>query len=279
MQNPAAFPESAPPPAVKKRILIADSAERDRMAIAEALRPHKSLIDIIEEETTEGVLKTLRQSKIDMAFIDLKLKDGSGVAAVGQGRREGHEPFLVLTSGAVLPNWAMVATDLFAYEFLKKPCAADDIDNAFRAFERMSKPTTMMLADSSDQARRIMRKIIDGSQFDCDIDETDNGRHALKMARTKAYDIALVDSGLAGMSGLETACQLQSQFPDTAVVLMLAAANKALASSLKHFSLQYTLAKPFFARDMDVLLHQVHGLRRPYLMNAIIKTDKPALSA
>ena len=279
MQNPAALPETALAPAVKIRILIADSAERDRMAVAEALRTHKAKIDIIEEDTTEGVIKTLRQSKIDMAFIDLKLKDGSGVTAVGQARREGHQPFLVLTSGAVLPNWAMVATDLFAYEFLKKPCAGDDIANAFCALGRMRRPTTVMLVDSSEQTRRIMHKIIDGSQFACDIDETDNGHHALKMARTKTYDIALVDSGLAGMSGLETACQLQSQFPGTAVVLMLAAANKALASSLKHFSLQHTLAKPFFARDMDVLLHQVHGLRRPYLMNAIIKTDKPALSA
>jgi DNA-binding NtrC family response regulator len=279
MQNPAAPHDTAQPPVAKKRVLIADTADRDRMAIAEALRPNKGMIDILEEDTAAGVLRVLRQGKVDMAFVDLKLKDGSGVAAIGEARREGHEPFLVLTSGAVLPNWAMVATDVFAYEFLKKPCAAEDIVNSFSSYVRMKKPTTVMLADSSEQARNVMRKIIDKSQFRCDIDETDNGRHAMKMARTKAYDIALVDSGLTGMSGLETACQLQSQFPDTSVVLLLAAANKTLASSLKHFSLQYTLNKPFFARDMDYLLHQVHGLRRPYLMNAIIKTDKTALSA
>jgi DNA-binding NarL/FixJ family response regulator len=279
MLDPAIPAEHVAQPVVKKRVLIADSSDRDRMAIAEALRPHKARVEIIETETMDGALKALRQNKIDIAYVDLKLRDGSGVAAIGQARREGHEPFLVLTSGAVLPNWAMVATDVFAYEFLKKPCAADDIVNALLAFECMNRPTMVMLADPNEIARNIMRKIINASQFKCDIDETDNGHHAVKMARIRAYDLALIDSGLTGMSGLETACQLQSQFPDTAVALLLAASNKALASSLKHFSLQHTLSKPFFARDVDLLLHQVHGLRRPYLMNATIKTDKQAMSA
>lgn len=279
MQDSAPPAELATAPIPRKKVLIADPSDRDRMAIAEALRPHKDILEIVETGTAADTLRALRQGNIDIACVDLKLKEGSGVEAIGQARREGHEPFLILTSGAVLPNWAMVATDLFAYEFLKKPCAADDITNAVQAHLRMNRPTSVMLADSSEHARRIMRKIIDSSQFRCDIDETDNGPHALKMARIRAYDLVLVDAGIGGMSGLETACQLQSQFPQTSVALLLAASNTVLASSLKHFSLQYTLSKPFFARDVDFLLHQVHGLRRPYLMNAIIKTDKQPLSA
>ncbi len=278
MQDMAEAAQQDIAPAKRLNVLIADAVDRDRMAMAEVLRPQKAMLNIAETENAAETLDALRKGSIDLAFVDLKLSDTSGVAVIGQARREGHQPFLVLTAGAVLPNWAMVATDLFAYEFLKKPCAPEDVLNALKAYNRMKRPTSVLLVDAVEPARRIMRKIIGASQFRSEIDETDNGRHALKMARTKHYDIALVDVGLAGMSGLETACQMQSSFPQTAVVLMMAASNTALAASLKHFSLQYTLAKPFFARDIDVLLHQVHQLRRPYLMNAILKGEKQALT-
>ncbi|MGL4727287.1 MAG: response regulator [Bosea sp. (in: a-proteobacteria)] len=262
----------------KLRVLIADPVDRDRMSLAEALRPHKDLMDVIETQGAGETLKVLRQSRIDIAYVDLQLQGAAGTEVLGEARRENIKPFLVLTAAAVLPNWAMLATDLFAYEFLKKPCAPEDVVNAIHAFRSMRRPTSILLAESNEVARGLMRKIITASRFRCDIDETDNGRHALKMARTRNYDIALIDSGLSGMSGLETACQLQSQFEGTATVLLLPASNTVLAASLKHFNLQYTLSKPFFARDVDLLLHQVHGLRRPYLMNAIMKADKPRMT-
>jgi CheY-like chemotaxis protein len=262
----------------KLRVLIADPVDRDRMALAEALRPHKELMEVIETQGAAETLKTLRQSRIDIAYVDVQLQGAAGTAVLAEARRDNIKPFLVLTAAAVLPNWAVLATDLFAYEFLKKPCAPEDIVNAIHAFRSMRRPTSILLAESNEVARGLMRKIIGASRFRCDIDETDNGRHALKMARARNYDIALIDSGLSGMSGLETACQLQAQFPDIAAVLLIPASNTVLAASLKHFNLQYTLTKPFFARDVDLLLHQVHGLRRPYLMNAIMKSEKPRMT-
>ncbi len=270
------------PPAAgpaKLRVLIADAIDRDRMAIAEALRPHKDLMEVHEAKSAADTLKLLRQARIDIAFVDLQLDGAAGTDVLGHARREEIKPFLVLTAGTVLPNWSMLATDLFAYEFLKKPCAPEDVVNALHAFRSMRRPTSVLLAESNEVARGLMRKIIGASRFRTEIDETDNGRHAMKMARTRNYDVALIDSGLAGMSGLETACQLQAQFPETATVLLLPASNTVLAASLKHFNLQYTLAKPFFARDVDLLLHQVHGLRRPYLMNALLKDLQQKRSA
>jgi CheY-like chemotaxis protein len=271
-------PPSGPSPG-KLRVLIADPMDRDRMALVESLRPHKDLIDITETRGAGETLKVLMQNRTDIAYVDLQLDGAAGTDVLGQARRHDIRPFLVLTASTVLPNWAMLATDLFAYEFLKKPCAPEDVVNALHAFRSMRRPTSILLAEGNEVARGLMRKIIGASRFRCEIDETDHGRHALKMARTRRYDIAMIDSGLAGMSGLETACQLQTQFPDMAVILLLPASNTVLAASLKHFNLQYTLSKPFFARDVDLLLHQVHGLRRPYLMNAIMKSEKPRMTA
>jgi DNA-binding NtrC family response regulator len=276
MQQPPGKPiENAAPvakPAV--RVLLADPSRVIREVTADALKDSPADIQFLEAETGEQVLAALRTNKIDLAFVDVQMSGISGIDAVGTARNEGFRPFLLLTSGVVLPNWAMVSTDLFAYEFLKKPFASEDIVNALKSHLRMRVPTRILIAESLANTRAVVRKIVSANRFSTDIDETDNGGHALKMARLKTYDIAMIDIGLAGVSGLETACQMQSRHPNMTVVMTMAGADPALAASLRHLGLENVLRKPFFTRDIEVLLHQINGLRRPYLLNAVAEMDR-----
>ncbi len=260
------------------RVLLADPDKDVRAMLAEGLRSSGHAFTIAEAGTGAEALTILRSGKVEMVFIDVQMSNMSGIDAVREARREGQKPFLILTAGMVLPNWAVVSTELFAYEFLKKPIANEDIANALRAHLRMRRPTRFLIADSSPHARSVVRKIITASRFATDIDETDNGAHALKMARLKTYDVALVDIALGGMSALEAACQLQARTPDLHVSMMTSGSDPNLANSLRHFGLTSFLNKPFFTRDIEVLLHQVYGLRRPYLLNAVAAMDKKMAS-
>ena len=124
-QTPGKPTESAAPvakPAVS--VLLADPSRVIREVTADALKGSPADLQYVEAETGEQVLAALRTNKIDLAFVDVQMSGVSGIDAVGQARNEGFKPFLLLTSGVVLPNWAMVSTDLFAYEFLKKPFAS-----------------------------------------------------------------------------------------------------------------------------------------------------------
>ena len=47
------------------------------------------------------------------------------------------------------------------------------------------------------------------SGFAIELDETDDGRHALKQLKLGAYDFAFIDVKLGGIDGLELACQIQ----------------------------------------------------------------------
>lgn len=284
MQNAASPQEAAPQraetlAAAPLRVLIADTRESSRASIKALLSELATPLDFFSADDAETTLISLRRCAIDIAFIDVGLSNGAGIAIADKARREGHTPFLILTSSAIVPDWATAATQAHAYEFLKAPFEAQDIQNAVPALQRMRNPTRILLAEPSAQSRRVIRKLAEASLFAIEIEETDNGREALKMARMQSYDLALVDSVLAGMSGLETACQLQSRCPDLAVALLVPKADTQLSAGLKHFGLKYALPKPFQTRDMDVMLHSVFHLRRPYLMNAAIQAEKRALAS
>jgi hypothetical protein len=67
--------------------------------------------------------------------------------------------------------------------------------------------------------------------------------------------------------------------PETTVVSILPSNDGGLGQSLKHLGITHFLRKPFFTRDIDQLLHSVHNLRRPYLMNAVMKAAQTALAS
>lgn len=259
-------------------MLIADASAEIRNAIAAAAAVALPGAQLFEARSGPEALGILRSGTIDIAVVDIAMPLLSGPDLLNEARREGHRPFLLLTSSNVLPNWAMLATELQAYEFLKKPFMPEDLENLFGNFARMRLPTRVLIADAGDQTRQMVRKVIKASRFATEIDETDNGGHALKLTRIQRFDLVLIDSNLNGISGLETACQMQSLHPEMMVVCTMPSNDGGLSQSLKHLGLAHFLKKPFFTRDVDALLHGAHNLRRPYLMNAVIKAAATALA-
>jgi CheY-like chemotaxis protein len=146
-------------------------------------------------------------------------------------------------------------------------------------YGRMLTPSRILIADAGTQSRSVVKKVIQASRFATDIQETDNGGHALKLARIRPFDTVFIDANLNGINGLETACQMKTLHPDMMVVSILPSQDGGLGQSLKHLGLTHFLRKPFFTRDIDALFHQVHNLRRPYLMNAVMKAAATALAS
>jgi CheY-like chemotaxis protein len=260
------------------KVLLAEASDDLRQVMKQAASTALPGARIIETKSGAEALALARTDKCDVVIIDVAMPLMSGAEVMGKLRAEGHRPFLVLTSAVVMPNWAMLSTELHAYEFMKKPFMAQDLQSLLDNYAAMQTPTRLLIADANDQTRAMVRKVISASRFAFDMQETENGGHALKLARMQPFDLALIDAHLAGMSGLETACQLQSLNPEMTVVSILPSNDGGLAQSLKHLGLQHSLRKPFYTRDIDMLMHGVRKLRRPYLMNAVLKATQTALA-
>jgi CheY-like chemotaxis protein len=263
---------------LKPTVLLAEATADLRAVMAQSVRKVLPSAKIVEAMNGTETVAILRGEPCHLAIVDIALPVVSGVEAMTSARAAGQKPFLLLTSATVLPNWAKISTDVGAYEFLKKPFMPEDLESLLMNFAAMQQPVRTLVADASDQTRAMVRKVLSSTRFRMDVQETDNGGHALKLARMQPFDFALIDANLRGMSGLEAACQMQLTSPDTTVVCILPSNDGGLSNSLKHLGLQHSLRKPFFTRDIDMLLHTVRKLRRPYLLNAVHKAAMTALA-
>ncbi|MCX7323487.1 MAG: response regulator [Hyphomicrobiales bacterium] len=259
-------------------ILLADPSAEMRARLIESVKLVFPAARCLEAATGPEALGILRSGSVQAMIMDVAMPILSGPDVITEAHKEGVRPFLILTSSVVLPNWSMMSVALQAYEYLKKPFLGEDIENLLQNYLRMQTPTRLLLADAGDQSRNVVRKVINSSRFKVIIDETDNGGHALKLSRMQSFDAMFIDANLAGISGLETACQIQNLHPELMVVSIVPSMDNRLAQSLKHMGLAHVLSKPFFTRDVDTMLHTAHKLRRPYLMNAVIKAAQTALA-
>lgn len=256
------------------KVLIADSAQKTAEHIVTALEPWKG--GVVWESTSSGeaTFDALIKNAPDVAFVDVTNLTGcSGPEVVARARKLGNKSLIVLMSQLVMPQWAAISTELGAYEFLRKPFNDLDLNSIINAHFKMKSETRVLLVEPAPTARQILRRMMDASQFNMNVEETDNGSHALKLVKLSQYDVAFVDLHLPGLGGLEVACQLQSQCPDLAVVLMSGQKSGSLATTAERFGIGFHLNKPFFKLDLDLMMHSALKLRRTYLHNALLRNQ------
>jgi len=251
------------------RVLVADPAAGTRLSLSVTLKGFDPAIEIVETQDGNTTAAALVANRPDLAFVNVHMDGMSGAEAVAVARHQGARQLTILMGDGVMKHWVDLSVELDAYEFLKKPFDADHVTALLRSLKRMREPLRLLLVDESDQARGTVRKIFERSRFSFEIDETDAGRHALKLLQLTSYDLALIDMNLTGVDGLETACQAREVAPDTRLLMMSTGSADSLPTALKHFGVEALLKKPFYIRDVEKVFHKIYGLRRPYLMNAL----------
>lgn len=266
--------EGSPP----TQVVIADSDPVRRATLADIVRrfdPGAAIGEAVSGQVLSEILLRVRPS---LAFVGLQLEGLSGPEAVAQARKAGAQPpCLVLVATRVMPQWQEIAQSLGAYEVLKTPFDPGHIAQLLQADVRRRAPTRALLACSSSAARSAISRVVASSGFAITLDETDCGRHALRQMQLAPYDFAFVDAKLGGIDGLELACQIQSLSMPTRITLLTTGDPEPIANAGRYFGVDAVLRMPFYARDIDLALHNALGLRRPYLLNAL--TAPPAPSA
>lgn len=260
------------------RVVIADCDAGRRAALRDVVQCFDPRAVVDEATSGQALCDILLRHRPALAFVGVQLEDLSGPEAVAVARRAGAEPpCLVLVANRVLAQWQEIATSLGAYEVLKTPLDPSHIEQLLHANARRRAPTRALLACSSPAGRSAISRVVARSGFTIELDETDDGRHALKQLKFAAYDFAFIDVKLAGIDGLELACQIQPLNLATRITLLTTAELEPVAQAGRYFGVDAVLRMPFYARDIDLALHNALGLRRPYLLNAL--TAPPAPSA
>lgn len=254
------------PAAKALRVLVVDDAVVIRGAIRSALDRLERPLTVIEAAAGDEALAIMRQSPVDMIFCDIHLPGISGLEALAHAfAAQERPPFMVLMSSTDAEVVREVGRKLRVYEFLRKPFRSSDVLNAVSAFDRLSKVTRALLVDDSATARKLMRRILERSQFRLDIQEAESGEEALKLAGLTDFDAIFLDANMPGMSGPETAGHLLRANPRTQIVMVSTEQQIALIRSSQYAGAFAFLKKPFESSDVDAVLHSAFEIRSPSL--------------
>src|SRR5581483_3895662 len=133
------------------RILVADDERSIRWVIGEALRAEGH--DVVEASSGTEAMAALERGDVDIAFLDIRMPEPSGLEVVSKAREMGSRTTLVvMTAQATMAN-AVEAMKRGAYDYLTKPF---DLDVVRLLVERAL--DSRRLSSDVDSLKRELRK-------------------------------------------------------------------------------------------------------------------------
>jgi CheY-like chemotaxis protein/nitrogen-specific signal transduction histidine kinase len=107
-----------------------------------------------------------------------------------------------------------------------------------------SAPGAMILVvDDSEEVREVLRELL--SRHGYTVVTCPDGESGLVELEGRTFDLAMVDLGLPGISGLEVANRLKTRWPATQVALMTGYGDRLGSEDAHAKGVDFLLAKPF----------------------------------
>ena len=169
-------------------------------------------------------------------------------------------------SGAMQPNVVEAAQRLSAYEFLVKPFSIDEIIAIIRTYARVSTPMKVLIVDDLSTVRTVVHKVIEQSVFNCEMTEAADAASAIQFCRDQTFDTVLLDWNMPNMDGLAALERLVALQPDLKIIMISADRDETKERKAREAGAHGFLYKPFYAENIDRMLHAVHRLRMPTLI-------------
>src|SRR5229473_1412434 len=101
----------------------------------------------------------------------------------------------------------------------------------------------ILVVDDSEEVREVLRELL--SRHGYTVVTAPDGESGLVELETRAFDMAMVDLGLPGISGLEVAQRLKQRWPATRIALMTGYGDRMGPDDAQTRGVDFVLAKPF----------------------------------
>ncbi len=246
-------------------VLVADEFHLIQQIFLDAGRASKLSLRLSSTDNGRDCLTLLSGGNVDLAFIDVHLPELSGIDAFWVARKQGVRTFVTLMSNPPSSKAVEMARKLEAYEFLFKPFAVADALAIIKTYDRITSPTKVLIVEDSSTVRQIVQKVLQESAFNCAISEAGDGETALTLCGTSQFDVVFLDCNMPGLDGLNTMKRLLALQSSLKVVMNSAEHDQTRERQALDCGACTFLHKPFFAADVDRVLHAAFGLRSPTL--------------
>jgi CheY-like chemotaxis protein len=203
-------------------------------------------------ENAEAAIALLKSGGVDIVVIDAELSVEGPGELIKAARHTEPPPLLAMSAP---PQVAQVdGGDLT----LPQPTNADEARALVERCISLRLPKRVLVVDDSSTTRSIVRKIISGSRFALDVSEAEAGQDALDKV-ADGFDLVLLDCNMPGIDGFDTLAQIRQTAPRTAVVMMTATDDDAMADRAKASGAAAFIKKPFYPADIDAIIVRIYG--------------------
>lgn len=101
----------------------------------------------------------------------------------------------------------------------------------------------ILVVDDSEEVREVLRELL--SRYGYTVVTCPDGESGVVELESRSFELAMVDLGLPGMSGLEVAQRLKQRWPSTPVALMTGYGDRIGPDDSLSRGVDFVLAKPF----------------------------------
>ncbi len=117
-----------------------------------------------------------------------------------------------------------------------------------------SGPTKVLVAEDNPVNRRMARKLL--GTMGIEVDSAENGSQAVEMARSRSYDLILMDVEMPVMGGLEATRELRRAGIDAPIVAMTGSSMKGDKEQCLDAGMTDYVSKPIDRQAMKAILNK-----------------------
>ena len=260
-----------------RTILVADhSAANRHRAVDELLRLDASA-KVVEVSTSQECLNILKKSKdykFDLAIVGSFPKVDQAkmlplLSAVGA------DYVVVMTCEDPSPDFLARVAETNIYDCLIHPVTPNDLNRLILRSSIPKDPLSILVVDDTRVMRKVVMKVLNECQFALSISEAESCEMAVALCRKIPYHAIFMDLNMPCQDALEAAKQIL-QVQSKCRIIIMSSSVESMDDEVRDYGLAGFLKKPFYPKDIDLLVHNFFGLQPPNLANPDFLSRSPA---
>jgi DNA-binding response OmpR family regulator len=164
------------------KILIVDDEEAVRFFTADGLS--RAGWQVHEADSGEAALAIMEETPCDVMLLDLRMTGMDGLTVMSQTKERWPETMIIIMTAYASIDSAIEAVRQGAFDYLRKPCSADDIiicaNQALAEKEKLDHQR--QLARQTDAKPVAAAESVSGNKFQTGALEIDLGSHTVSLA-------------------------------------------------------------------------------------------------
>jgi DNA-binding NtrC family response regulator len=211
--------------------------------------------NVVMVENGYQAIEAVKKTLFDVIFIDIKMPGINGVQTFREIKRIDRKAVVIMMTAYSVEDLLKEALEEGAYATVYKPF---DVDKIIAVIEEvLHEKTLILVVDDKFSDRETLKTILEDKGYR--VATAIDGTEAIKMVKSKHYDIIFLDVVLPGMDGVETFERVKGIDPEVTVIMMTGYTEEDLVRKAVSEGAYTCIYKPF---HMEKLIELVEGISR-----------------